>query len=349
MLKPKTKGLFVDVSEYSILAARTSGYKLPMVVEEIKELPLSGGESPEVIRDFLEEIVDFKGAAYYVARCGVYPEGRFVRYYEAESANKAKDMDHLVDVLKNEFNIDPEKNNVSILNAVDGSDYDPQVAVSKRLVFCGATNGGLSSVQESLLEMGLYPDRMELSTVSTLGGVCDYARFSRTKAPVLCLELTSRTANIFIERDGQVEVARPIPYGLDSIYPLLQRELGLKDETSARKLFYSNTFDFAEMGPKLLRRITKELQASAGFYEVQTGQTIEQVMISVLPKNLGWITKTVSDALGLEVLRPDFEEWLKSLNVTMAEGVEVANLGSRWLGVFSLMGEFHLREEVISE
>ncbi|MGB0257634.1 MAG: hypothetical protein ACPGES_03170, partial [Coraliomargarita sp.] len=95
MLKPKTKGLFVDVSEYSILAARTSGYKLPMVVEEIKELPLSGDETPETIREFLEEIVDFKGAAYYVSRCGVYPEGRFVRYYEAESANKAKDMGHL--------------------------------------------------------------------------------------------------------------------------------------------------------------------------------------------------------------------------------------------------------------
>lgn len=349
MLKPKTKGLFVDVSEYSILAARTSGYKLPMVVEEIKELPLSGGESPETFREFLEEIVDFKGAAYYVSRCGVYPEGRFVRYYEAESASKAKDMGHLVDVLSSEFNIDPEQSNVSILNASDGSDYEPSVAVSKRLIFCGAGNESLNDAQDSLLEMGVYPERMELSTVSTLGGVCDYARFSRVKGPVLCLELTSKVANVFIQRDGQVEVARPIPYGLDSIYPLLQRELGLKDEASARKLFYSNTFDFAEMGPKLLRRITKELQASAGFYEVQTGQTIEQVMISVLPKNLGWISKTVSDALGLEVLRPDFEEWLKSLNVTMAEDVEVANLGSRWMGVFSLMGEFHLREEVTSE
>lgn len=349
MLKPKTKGLFVDVSEYSILVARTSGYKLPMVVEEIQEMPLSGGEGPDVVRDFLEEVVDFKGAAYHVSRCGVYPEGRFARFYEAESASKAKDMGHLVEVLNDEFNIDPDENNVSILNASDGSDYDPSVSVSKRLVFCGAPNDALHDSQAALLEMGLYPDRMELGTVSTLGGVCDYARFSRMKTPVLCLELTSKSANIFIQRDGHVEVARPIPYGLDSIYPLLQRELGLKDEESARKLFYSNTFDFAEMGPKLLRRVTKELQATAGFYEVQTGQTIEHVLLSVLPKNLSWITKTVSDALGLEVLRPDIEGWMKSLNVTMAESVEVANLGSRWLGVFSLMGEFQLREEAVSE
>ena len=349
MLKPKTKGLFVDVSEYSILAARTSGYKLPIVVEELKELPMSGGKTPEEVRGFLEEIVDFKAASYYVSRCGVYPEGRFVRFFEAESVSKAKDMGHLVAALKNEFNIDPDQNTISILNASDGSDYNPELAISKRLVFCGASNTGLSEVQQSLLEMGLYPERMELSTVSTLGGVCDYARFSRIKAPMLCLELSSTSANILIQRDGQVEVARPIPYGLDSIYPLLQRELGLKDEVSARKLFYSNTFDFAEMGPKLLRRITKELQASAGFYEVQTGQTIEHVIVSVLPKNLSWITKTISDALGLQALRPDLEGWLESLNVTLADGVDVTNLGSRWLGLFSLMGEYHLREEVGSE
>lgn len=349
MLKPKTKGLFVDISEYSVLAARTSGYKLPMVVEEIKELPLSGSESADDIRDFLEGIVDFKGAAYHVARCGVYPEGRFVRFYEVESPAKAKDLSYLVEVLRNELNVDPETNQVSILNAYDGSDYDGESGVSKRLIYCGGPAESFESEQSRILDCGLYPDRMELSSVTTLGGVCDYSRFNNLKAPILCLELTSRSASIFIQSNGHVEVARPIPYGLDSIYPLLQRELGLKDEESARKLFFSNTFDFAEMGPKLLRRITKELQASAGFYEVQTGQTIDQVFISVLPKNLSWIAKTVSDALGLELLRPNYEAWMESLNVKMADDVELANLGSRWMSLFSLMGEYHLREEVASE
>lgn len=349
MLKPKTKGLFVDISEYSILAARTSGYKLPMVVEEIKELPMSGVESAEDVREFLEDLVEFNGAVYYVARCGVYPDGRFVRFYEVDSPSKAKDMNYLAEVLENEFNIDPAANQVSILNASDGSDYDSEAATSKRLVYCGGPAESFEAEQERILKYGLYPDRLELSSVTTLGGVCDYARFNNIKGPILCLELTARSASIFISNDGQVDVARPIPFGLDSIYPLLQRELGLKDEASARKLFFSNTFDFAEMGPKLLRRVTKELQASAGFYEVQTGQTIEQVFISVLPKNLSWITKTVSDALCLEILRPNYEAWMESLNVNIADNVELANLGARWMGLFSLMGEYHLREEVASE
>jgi len=173
--------------------------------------------------------------------------------------------------------------------------------------------------------------------------VSDFARFNEMMSPILCVELTSKTANIFIINQGQVDVARPVSFGLDSLYSLLQRELGLKDEASARKLFFSNTFDFAEMGPKLLRRMTKELQASTGFYEVQTGQTIDKVFISVLPKNLDWVSKTVSDSLGLEIMQPNLEKWLESLKIKLAEGVDVSNLGSRWMGLFSLMGEFHLR------
>ncbi|MDQ8193047.1 hypothetical protein QEH59_01325 [Coraliomargarita sp. SDUM461004] len=349
MFNPKTKGLFIDVSEFSILAARTTGYKVPMVIEELTEYSLSADDTPEEIRGFFEQLVDFKGAGYFVSRAGVYPEGRFVRYYEAESNNKAKDLNFLSGVLKSEFNVDPDVSTVSILNAKDGSDFDPNSSLSKRLVFCGGPVSAFQAEQDRLLSYGIYPERLELSTVTTLGGVSDYAHFNEIKSPILCFELTSQSANIFIINQGQVDVARPVPFGLDSIYPLLQRELGLKDESSARKLFFSNTFDFAEMGPKLLRRMTKELQASTGFYEVQTGLTIEKVFISVLPQNLAWVSKTVADSLGLEIMQPNLEKWLEGLKINLGEGVEVSNLGSRWMGLFSLMGEFHLREEGESE
>jgi hypothetical protein len=346
MLNPKSKGLFVDISEFSILAARTSGSKLPLFVEEVAELPMKDGVGPVEVRAFLEQLVDFKGSNYYVSHCGVCPENRFLRYYEVESLHKAKDPRFLADVLRSEFNVDPVTNSISILNAQDGSDFDMERGLTKKLIFCGAPAVEFQQEQDRLLEYGIYPERLELSTVTTLGGVCDYARFNQIDSPILCVEITSRSANVFIQYKGRLDVAQPIPFGLDSIYPLLQRELGLKDESSARKLFFSNTFDFAEMGPKLLRRMIKELQASVGFYEVQTGLTIDSVFLSVLPKNLGWIAKTISDSLALEIMQPNIESWMDGLNVKLGDGVEVANLGSRWLGLFSQMGEFHLREEV---
>jgi len=346
MLKSKTKGLYIDVSEFSILAAKTSGYKLPIVIEDLTEIMIKPGQDPEDIRAELEEFIDFNGNDYLVSRCGVYPDSRFVRFFEAESVNKIKDTKHLTEVLKTQMNIDPDKNNVSILDARDGSDFNFEKALTKKIIFCGASQEDFQKVQDQLLSYGVYPDEMALSTVTTLGGICDYARFTNLQNPLLCLEVTAESANIFIQSKGQLEVTRPVAFGLDSIYPLLQRELGLKDEASARKLFFSNTFDFAEMGPKLMRRMIKELQASTGFYEVQTGQTIDRIVISVLPKNLAWIGQTVSEALGLEVVKPDLESWLESLNIQLAENVDVSNLGARWMGLFSLMGEYNLREEV---
>lgn len=345
MFKPKTKGLFVDISEYSILAARTSGYKLPMVIEEIAELPIRETQEPKEIKDFFRELIDHRGTNYFVSHCGVYPKGRFVRYYEAESVSKVKDLDFLTKILKSEFNIDSETNNVAILDACDGSDFEPEKATSRRLVFCGAPNESFQAEQDRLLQYGIYPERLELSTISTLGGVSDYARFSQINSPILCFELTAKSANIFILNRGQVEATRAVPFGLDSIYPLLQRELGLKDENSARKLLFANTFDFSEMGPKLLRRMTKELQATSGFYEVQTGLTISHVFLSVLPKNLNWISQTLADSLALNILQPDLEGWLESLNIKLSDEVEVTSLGARGMGLLSLMGEFQLREE----
>lgn len=349
MLNPKTKGLFVDFSEYSILAARTSGFKLPMVIEEIAELPLKDEQDPREIQDFFRKLVNYRKANYFVSRCGVYPEGRFVRYYEAESVNKVRNLQFLKDTLLSEFKIDVATNSAVILDAKHGVDLDTEKASTQRVVFCGAPNEVLQAEQKRLLGYGIYPQRLELSTLSTLGAVSDYASFRKIHSPILCFELTGRSANIFILNRGQLEVSRPVPFGLDVFYPLLQRELGLKDENSARKLFFSNTFDFSEMGPKLLRRITKELQATTGFYEVQTGLTISHAFLSVLPKKLSWVSEAVADSLALDILEPSFEGWLESLDIKLGSGVEVLNLGPRWMGLFGLMGEYYLRKEVESE
>lgn len=346
MLKPKTKGLFVDISEYSVLVARTTGFKLPMVIEEVKELPLAGGQTVEEIRDFLATIVDLKGAPFYVARCGVYPEERFLRFFEADSPSKAKDLSYLAAVLKDELKIDPELNHVSILNADDGADFDGESVSTKHLIYCGGPKAAFASEQDKVLSYGLYPERLELSSVTTLGGFSDYTKFNDIEGPVLCLELTSKSAIVSILQNGRVEVARPMPRALDSIYPLLKAEMGLKDEQLAQRLFLSNTFDFEAMGAKLLRRITRELQASTGFYEVQTGQTIDRAFVSVLPKNLSWIGRVLADSLGLELLRPDYEAWLASLGVSVSDDVELANLDSRWMGLFSLMGDYRRTKEV---
>ena len=123
--------------------------------------------------------------------------------------------------------------------------------------------------------------------------------------------------------------------------PVVQKELGLKDEDSARKLFYSNTFDFTGMGPALIKKLLRELQSSIGFFEVQTGQSIGSVVCTLLPPKLEWLENTLASQLSVEALPLDLGPWLASHQITLGERVAGLSLARRWWGLFSLMTQYH--------
>jgi hypothetical protein len=136
---------------------------------------------------------------------------------------------------------------------------------------------------------------------------------------------------------GGVEASRPIPQGLDAMVPVVQKELGLKDEESARKLFYSNTFDFTGMGPLLIKKLLKELQSSIGFYEVQTGQSVGQVLTTQLSPKLAWLDVAISSSLGVTNLKID------------AEPIAKCAQDIRWFGLLSLMANYNVVHAVAVE
>ncbi len=101
--------------------------------------------------------------------------------------------------------------------------------------------------------------------------------------------------------------------------PVVQKELGLKDEESARKLFYSNTFDFTGMGGTLVKKLLKELQSLIGFMKCRPGQSIGQVFCTQLPANLGWLGLTMAAPWACLSLRSIF---LLGLNLPGSNSAE---------------------------
>ncbi|MFA5058983.1 MAG: hypothetical protein WC485_12780, partial [Opitutaceae bacterium] len=90
-------------------------------------------------------------------------------------------------------------------------------------------------------------------------------------------------------------------------------------------------------GGLLVKKLVKELQSLIGFYEVQTGQSIGQVLCTQLPPKLAWLGNALAKELGVSVLKLDLPEWLQSRQIIFANPAISANLDSRWLGLFSLM------------
>jgi hypothetical protein len=336
MLFPaKTKTFFLEQNEHSILVARTSAAVPPLVVEELREVPLA---DTAALADVLRQIQPRKSPSGYLnAICGAYPPRRLVRRATLE-LKRIKEPGYFAEILTQQFRIEPDKYTVHVINSPDGSDYDfTKPSVQKEVLFCGLPSEDVVALQDGLLERGVYPDRLELGSIALLGGVVDYLAFRKSKTPTLVLEIGADATHSFIVSAGGVETSRPIPQGLDAMVPVIQKELGLKDEESARKLFYSDTFDFTGMGPLLLKRLLKELQSSIGFYEVQTGQSVGQVLCAHLPPKLAWLESAMATSLGIAKLELDLPAWLDARRVTVGDAAVRAAADPRWLGLFSLM------------
>jgi Tfp pilus assembly PilM family ATPase len=330
----KTKGFFVEMNENSVLLARTSSPSSPMEVEELVECAL--GDAPAIAEALKQLQPKRQPSGYLHSVVGVYPPKRIVRKHTLE-LKKMKEPAYMADVFTQQLRIEQDKFTIGMINATDGADYDLVKASQKEVIFCGAPNDEINAAQESLLGSGVYPERLELGSVATLGALVDCLNFEKSKTPTLVLDVGNDTTHSFIVSANGVEASRPIPQGLEAMVPVVQKELGLKDEESARKLFRSNTFDFTGMGPLLIKRLLKELQSSIGFYEVQTGQSVGQVICIQLSPKLAWLEGALASSLGISTLKFDPVPWLRSRHVIVPDALSKTAGDFRWFGLLSLM------------
>ncbi len=335
----KSNGYFIDANDHAVMLARTSSTTAPFTIEEVRECPAN---DPAALSEIVKLIQSKKSADGYLhAAVSVYPSKRIVRRHTLEP-KRLKEPEYFNEVMTQQLRVEPSKFTMMLINATDGADYDLTRATQKDALFCGLPSDDIVALQDSLLACGIYPERLELGSVALLGALSDYLAGSKAKTPTLMLEVGLDSTQSFIVSAAGVEASRPIQLGLDSMVPVVQKELGLKDEEAAKKLFYSNTFDFTGMGPLLVKRLLKELQSSIGFYEVQTGQSVGQVICTQLMPKLGWLEATIATGLGIGSLKVEPAGWLMNRQITLSDSVSKFVQETRWLGLLSLMARYNI-------
>ena len=333
----KPKGLFVEFANHTRRVVRANVAIAPMVIEEVAECDEADTEGwAQIIEHFLPSKAPH---GLLPAACGVSPVKRLVRRATIEP-KKLKEGNYLSEFAGAQFRIQPDNYTLAMISSTRGTPYDMAAAQEKDVVIAGLAKEAITETQVFLLEQSVYPERMEIGTLAALGGLRDYLRFAEIKSPVVVLELESDSAHSFIVSSEGIEASRVLPHGLNSMIPVVQKELGLKDEESAKKLFFSNTFDFTGMGPALIKRLLHELQSSIGFYEVQTGQSIGNVMCFNLASKLMWLEEVIAQQLGVNAMNMDLKAWLASRNITFSPETDAVEFTRDWFGVLSLLPRY---------
>jgi len=345
-LSPKSKGYYVEFNDHAVMLARTSSVAPPFTIEEMRECAV--GDSAGLTEALTHLQPKKSPSGYLHATVSVYPPKRLIRRHTME-LKRVKDPAYVGEVCSQQFRIDHEQYTLAILNSGEGTEFDLAKGPQKEVIFCGAPTEDVNAIQAGLLQSGIYPERLELGSVATLGAVIDCLAAAKSKTPTLMLEIGAETTHSYIISSAGVEASRPIPQGLDAMVPIVQKELGLKDEESARRLFFSNTFDFTGMGPLLIKRLLKELQSSIGFYEVQTGQSVGQVLTTQLSPKLAWLDAAIAGTLGISSYKLDPLPWLQSRHITLPETLMRNAQDVRWFGLLGLMAQYNSVHAVTTE
>lgn len=316
----------LSLGDFGLVMAKGDFSKSPVSIEKLKLLNPGDPDTEAQVREFMGAV---KGKHVKIS-ASFCPPSRFLRKAPVESPAKAKAANFLSDLMQASCKINPDENEVAAL-LPNGAVYDAEAPAPKEILFVGALTRDVAKFQETLVSWNLYPVSMEITTLTSLAATAKIAAAEGRKSPTLVLEIGEDISHIYILNGPNLDFSRQVPFGFKSMLPQIKTELGLADEVVARKILWANTFDFTEMAPMLLRRLVKEIQASVGFYEVQTGFATGQIFMPALPARFGWVVAHLARALSLDAMQVDFEHWSARLGVELPpELLESSIDGACW-------------------
>jgi hypothetical protein len=302
-----------------------------------------GRDDTEGLRRWIESRDSGKKAAV-PAVCGVVPN-RGTLHRDTVEPTRLNERDYLEEVTEEQqkgrfltatpFKIFNAKTwTIRAVSAVDGAPLPTSGPPAPALV-CAIAKDEVVLAERRLAESRLSCERLEPGLLSLFGAVYkDIERRGGSQAVVVVVIHPSATVAYILGKEG-VHTPSPILHGMDSIIEVGRKELGEIDGKAVLAQLQSGSADITKHGPKLVRRIGRDLKPLMDSFEMTTGQPVDDILCAYLPPNLSWIAEPLAQATGRSALAFHFEEWLPTAGIEVIEGGP--SFGPHWLGALSLV------------
>jgi len=300
-------------------------------IEQVADLPAG---DPAAVGDEIRRLFPER-RAYVPAIGGVLPPSRLL-WRQENSAKRFAEADYLSALLAFEHKIAADKWSFFLINPLDGRMLDPANPSARDVLLSGAPTDELLAEQQQLLDLGLLPRRMEISTLPMLGGVQHHQAVLVDSAPAAVVEIGNDRTRLSILGKTGVHPCPPIDWGIGALAEAAAKDLQIADAAVARARLLSADAALLARAPRLLRALVRHLKPSIERFEIETGQRVNDLYCAFLPPGLGWIAPAVASALQMQELRVDCPAWLSSLNIDCPAEI-ASRLGTHWLSLFSLI------------
>lgn len=332
LLRRSRSGVVIELNPFRVLLARLSRLGGATAhVEDVAEVPADdrGAFDRELHRLFPEP------RSYTPGICGVFSPTRLLQREEL-NVKRLAEPDYLPSLISDQYKVEAAKWRLVLVNPYEGFPFDEKHPPIKEVLICGESREELMAAQRRLLELGVLPRRMEIASLPVLGAMQSYQALHGAGAPAAVVELDLQRTRVFILGKNGVNTPAPIEFGFDALVDTARKELGVDDGAAVRARLLAGDADLVTRAPRLLRPLIRNLKPAIDYFELQTGQRVNDLYCTFLPPNLAWLGQALATALEMRVLAVDCAAWLDSLRITVADGVPT-RLGPHWLSLFSLV------------
>jgi hypothetical protein len=332
LLRRSRSGVAIEINPFRVLIARLGSLGGAVAhIEQVVDVPAD--DLGDVGRQLHSLFPEYK--AYIPGLCGIFPPTRLLQREEI-NPKKLPEPDYLPTLIANQYKIPAEKWRIVMVSPFDGNPFGPDNPLIKEVLLCGEATEELLAAQRRFLELGVHPRRIEISSLPVLGSVLSYQAMIGDSQPVAVVEIDLQRTYVFVLGKNGVHTPAPLEFGFNTLIDITRKELGIEDAAAVRARLLAGEAEIVARSPRLLRQLVRNLKPAIDYFELQTGQRVNDLYCTFLPPGLTWLAQTLASAIEMQVLAVDCAAWLTAVNITFNDDVP-ARLGSHWLSLLSLL------------
>ena len=326
------KMLFLEVSELTVQLVRANGRTIEIYRECLRD------HRDDIIQA-LKEASPKEPISPSSVVAAISPSGRFAHLGTDEECKRFRTPDAIARELKLPDGSIDGPLAVALCRADDGC----SVAASShgRWLAVGVGQNSLAACQSHLAELSLRDTVISPAITNHLGALQTACQLSGAPSSVMAWDLGESESTLYLVNRKGVLATQRCPVGVQHIADAIQGELSLASRAAATKLFLNAFFDFADTGPKVVRRLASGIKPA----HHALGGAPSALFCIGLPADNSWFANEVSALLGMTPWHPAINTLSRELGVDFVGNSLAGNLSFNAAGLLHLVGRHAAKSE----
>jgi TonB family protein len=214
-------------------------------------------------------------------------------------------------------------------NADDGRPVTPDG--TERWVLAYSSSDSLGRVAETLSELKIESDGAGPAGFARIGAISTALRLAG-KGAVVLWDLGNERSHLLLVTPSGIEASVACEVGLDGIFEAVQTALRLKFRGAGERLFFNESYDFTEAGPKVGAIVGAAIKQALSL--LPPAEPPAALACLGLTGKQGWFVREVAAAAGTSQWQPELGTLAGELGVTFADAALEASFSPMSVGLF---------------